>query len=304
MATVTDYLTQLQTDKQTLVDNLVAKGIDATSDETFTSLVPKVADISNSSTVTKGIVINSIDENGYVTDVSLVGMTEIPNYYFSSLFIENTDTNTYLFGNIGVNLHLPDDITKIGSYAFNYCKGLALTKLPSEITSIGQYAFSNCSNLALTELPSRITRIEINTFYQCKNLALTKLPDGLTHLGDNCFYTCTNLAIKEVPAGITIIPASGFSTCTSLTELTCLGAITTISRYGFSSCSNLTKLVLPNVTEVPSLANANAFNSTPIANGTGYVYVPDDLVDSFKTASTWSTFADQIKPISELEVSA
>lgn len=47
MATTTDYLTQLQADKQTLVDNLVAKGVEATSNETFTSLAPKVADISS-----------------------------------------------------------------------------------------------------------------------------------------------------------------------------------------------------------------------------------------------------------------
>lgn len=45
MATTADYLTQLQADKQTLVNNLVAKGVEATNDETFTSLVPKVADI-------------------------------------------------------------------------------------------------------------------------------------------------------------------------------------------------------------------------------------------------------------------
>lgn len=45
MATTAQYLEQLQADKQTLVDNLVAKGIDASDDETFTSLVPKVADI-------------------------------------------------------------------------------------------------------------------------------------------------------------------------------------------------------------------------------------------------------------------
>ena len=36
------------------------------------------------STVTKGIIINECDENGYATDVSLVGMTSIPDYYFSS----------------------------------------------------------------------------------------------------------------------------------------------------------------------------------------------------------------------------
>lgn len=45
MATTTDYLTQLQTDKQTLVTNLVAKGVEADNSETFTTLVPKVADI-------------------------------------------------------------------------------------------------------------------------------------------------------------------------------------------------------------------------------------------------------------------
>lgn len=45
MATTTQYLEQLQADKQTLVDNLVAKGVEASNDETFTSLVPKVADI-------------------------------------------------------------------------------------------------------------------------------------------------------------------------------------------------------------------------------------------------------------------
>lgn len=40
---------------------------------------------------------------------------------------------------------------------------------------------------------------------------------------------------------------------------------------------------------------------TPIENGTGYIYVPDDLVESYKVATNWVAFADQIKPISELE---
>lgn len=44
--TTSDYLTQLQTDKSTLVSNLSAKGISANNNETFTTLVPKVANIS------------------------------------------------------------------------------------------------------------------------------------------------------------------------------------------------------------------------------------------------------------------
>jgi hypothetical protein len=43
--TTSDYLTQLQKDKEVLVTNLQDKGVDATSEETFTTLCPKVADI-------------------------------------------------------------------------------------------------------------------------------------------------------------------------------------------------------------------------------------------------------------------
>ena len=46
MATTTDYLNQLKTEKQTLVDNLNAIGIEATDDETFTTLIPKLSGIS------------------------------------------------------------------------------------------------------------------------------------------------------------------------------------------------------------------------------------------------------------------
>lgn len=51
-----------------------------------------------------------------------------------------------------------------------------------------------------------------------------------------------------------------------------------------------------------SLGNKNSFNNTPIASGTGFIYVPDNLVEQYKAATNWSTFANQIKPISELEV--
>ena len=45
MATIQEQINQLKVDKQTLVDNLVEKGVEATSEETFTTLVPKVKDI-------------------------------------------------------------------------------------------------------------------------------------------------------------------------------------------------------------------------------------------------------------------
>ena len=49
MATIEQQLNQLKTDKQDLVNNLKEKGVEATDEETFTSLVPKVKDISGGS---------------------------------------------------------------------------------------------------------------------------------------------------------------------------------------------------------------------------------------------------------------
>ena len=38
---------------------------------------------------------------------------------------------------------------------------------------------------------------------------------------------------------------------------------------------------------------------TVIASGTGYVYVPSALVNSYKSATNWSTYADQIRAIED-----
>ena len=49
---------------------------------------------------------------------------------------------------------------------------------------------------------------------------------------------------------------------------------------------------------VPALPSS-AFNDTPLGTGIGWIYVPSDLVDSFKSATNWSNYAEQIVAISE-----
>lgn len=180
--------------------------------------------------------------------------------------------------------------------------GANITKLPESLTSIRIYAFYGKSNLALTELPKNITSIGSYAFQDCKNLLLNKLPDGVTSIGNSSFRNCNAITSLEIPRGLTSIPTYAFYNCNLMTVFRALGDISIINNYAFSGATVLERFELPNVTSVPTLNNTNIFRDTPIANGTGYVYVPDSLVDSFKTASNWSTYADQIKPISELEV--
>ena len=252
-------------------------------------------------TVTKGIIINEFDENGYATDVSIVGMTSIPSYYFAA---DNDNTNRNALNKYVKNIQLPAGTTSIGIGAFQYCTNLALTELPAGITSIRVFTFYGCTNLALTELPSGVTSIETGAFNGCTNLALTELPSGITSMVNDAFNGCANLALTELPSGVTSIKPRVFNGCTSLTEMTCLGNITSIETGAFTYCTKLSKFALPNITSVPTLSSTDAFHSTPIASGTGYIYVPDDLVESFKSATNWSTYADQIKAISEMGASA
>ena len=66
----------------------------------------------------------------------------------------------------------------------------------------------------------------------------------------------------------------------------------------FYRCSALTAVIIRSPA-VCTMSNSNAFKLTPIASGTGYIYVPAALVDSYKAATNWSAYADQIRAIED-----
>lgn len=268
------------------------------------------------SVVTKGLVVNEYDANGYATDVSIIGMTEIPNQYCKNFFTYNSffktrkiqlpnnltkigDSAFYGCNNLQI-FALPESITSIGAYGFYEANSIKLESLPSGLTEINDYTFYNCNTLPLNYLPDGITRIGSNAFYMCSTMPLKSLPNSLTSIGTNAFYICSKLEIKSIPSGVTVFEKNAFSMCSSITELTIEGDVTSIGTNVFNNCSKLEKIVFSNVTAVPTLSSTNSFNQTPIARETGYIYVPDALLDSFKTATNWSTYANQIKGVSEL----
>ena len=166
-----------------------------------------------------------------------------------------------------------DRITTVKSSLFRYCTNLTTINLP-ECTSIESEAFSNCTNLTIVNLP-KCTYIECEAFRYCTNLTTVNLPK------------CTSIK-SEV-----------FNSCTSLTTVN-LPKCTYIESEAFIACTNLTTIILSN-NQIVTLENVSVFDYSSIRNnGVGYVYVPDNLVDSYKTANSWSTYANQIKPISEL----
>ena len=73
---------------------------------------------------------------------------------------------------------------------------------------------------------------------------------------------------------------------------------TSIHSYSFKDCITLTSVILRSPT-VCKLKHSDAFLGTPIKSGNGYIYVPDELIKQYKTATNWSVYANQIKPLSE-----
>ena len=235
-------------------------------------------------TATAGDILK--DKTAYINGEKVIGTIE----EYNGAYTGNSETSN----------GATNEWEEIFKSSIDKTYGLNVTKLPEGITTLIPYAFYGCTKLALTKLPDELTAIGQRAFVGCSNLELTELPSGLTSLDANAFERCTKLNINELPSGITQIKTYTFYSCKALTSLKILGNITKIEDRAFYGCDNLQKIILPNVTSVPSIT-AYSIAVTPIANKTGYIYVPDSLVDSFKTASYWSTYADQIKPISEME---
>ena len=145
----------------------------------------------------------------------------------------------------------------------------------------------------------RVTSIGDYRFYRCASLTSVDLP-AVTSIGDFAIDGCSNLTSANLPAA-TSIGNSVFYFCVKLTSAN-LPAVTSIETSAFQGCLELTSLILRVTTQVCTLSSANAFSNTPIASGTGYIYVPAALVDSYKTATNWTTYANQFRALESYTV--
>lgn len=162
-------------------------------------------------------------------------------------------------------------------------------------TSIGDNAFNYCTSLTSIVIPSGVTRIGSTAFNNCTGLTSINIPSGVTSIGQYTFLNCRSLTSIDIPNSVTTIGTQTFSGCRSLTSCTIGSGVTSIGNGAFLNCSGLTSITV-NATTPPTLGSS-VFSSTPIAGGTGYIYVPSASVDVYKSADGWRTYADRIQAI-------
>ena len=162
---------------------------------------------------------------------------------------------------------------------------------------IRAYAFYSCQSLQRVSLPNAIS-LPTSCFDACIALKDVNIP-SVSNINSSCFAGCSALEELKIPVA-TAIPAKLFNNCTSLKKVDCAAA--SVDSSAFNNCVALEALIMRRTT-VATLKNVNAFLGTPIAAGassdTCHIYVPSALVDSYKTATNWSTFASQIRAIED-----
>jgi hypothetical protein len=129
-------------------------------------------------------------------------------------------------------------------------------------------------------------------------------------VGANAISYNTKVNFVEVTfANATTVDKAAFSNCHYLQKVD-LPKATNIEADAFIVCRSLIAVILRSKT-VCTLANTSAFYDCNHFLGTrygnfnqgmlkdGYIYVPASLVEDYKVATNWSTYADQIRAIED-----
>lgn len=239
-----------------------------------------------------------------IVDMDNSKVTIVPNYGCQNCDLLET-------------VNLPNAVT-IGEYAFEGCAVLKTVNLPNA-TAIKQFAFRNAKLLEAIALPKvvtggrnflenayilqqvdlpEMTSIPAYAFNQCKKLVSFLAPKATT-ISDMAFANCDVLKKVVLPAATTI-SASAFNADISLAVVD-LPVATSIGAASFGNDKKLVTFILRN-NSVAKLSNTSAFSGTAIANGTGYIYVPAALVDAYKTATNWATYASRFRALEDYTV--
>lgn len=184
-------------------------------------------------------------------------------------------------------------ITEIPADGFRGWQFVEKIDMPN-VTDIGQYACYNCVGLKEIDFPLCETAGNY-VFYNNTDVVSVNMPK-LKKTGTNAFRQLTSLVSVNLPS-LTAINGTVFQKCTLL-EKADFPVAQSVGANAFNGCSVLTTLILRSST-MAKLPNVNAFASTPIVSGTGYIYVSSSLVDSYKGATNWSTFANQFRAIED-----
>lgn len=168
------------------------------------------------------------------------------------------------------------------------------------VTEISERFFKDKDCLRSVSFPA-VTKLNSYTFANCTALQSANFPALQSFEGTYVFQKCA--ALTEFITGTAFdsrLPAGTFVGCSALKKVDFRHVtVSTGVQANALQCVGLETLIIRNTDDVPKLASNALSGATNIVNGTGYIYVPSSMVEAYKAATNWSTYADQIRAIED-----
>ena len=187
---------------------------------------------------------------------------------------------------------IPNSVTDMNSTFYN-CKSLITApNIPSSVTSMDS-TFSDCTSLVnAPNIPSSVTSMD-STFNSCSSLVTAPvIPDTVTSMS-NTFTHCSSLiTAPEIPSGVTDIDFTFYNCSSIINAPSVIPSVVTNMKSTFFWCANIKELTFLMIT--PPTYQDTLYRCSKLES----IYVPDEAVDAYKTATGWSEFASKFKPLS------
>lgn len=177
----------------------------------------------------------------------------------------------------------------------------SLVEISSEVQTLRGYAIygdPNDPTIVSIDFPL-LEKVGDYGIYNLCYLETLKV-NRLESVGNFFLGSCFIISELEFPA-LKTVGRNFLSNCKALTKID-FGSLSNIPEGSFSSCSALTAVILRSQTlttvqEYPTNTYGGPFGDNAAPNA--YIYVPSDLLSTYKAATGWSRISSRIRAIED-----
>ncbi len=174
---------------------------------------------------------------------------------------------------------IPEEVTKIGEFAFARNHFIRSVTIPSNVTEIEACAFSDCIGIKEVEFSEGLKIIGDSAFSGCNALGSALLPESLEELGSFAFSDCSYLVTVSVPGSVPVLNGT-FYGCKKLKYVTLGEGISKIQYRAFKDCKLLQTISIPDsVTSIGLEIFGNCSSLQSVDLGAGVEYFGSSVFD-------------------------
>lgn len=128
---------------------------------------------------------------------------------------------------------LPDTITSIGDYAFEYDKALESINIPESVTSFGTLAFFDTKWLSDRQAEDPLVIVNNVLIDATTAKGVVDIPEGVTTINYSAFENNTDLTEVNIPDSVGSVYTKAFYGCTGMKSVSIPKSVSSISGYAF-----------------------------------------------------------------------